>query len=120
MGKLLWLSVDTVIELTEIMRQMGSSNDWFVALLGRLRKGQCTEDDYALLKTRIICPSNNLSNSDEQWKHAPMIVSENAAKEALNERMAIAFVNHTGQTLHWYHATDHMKGNILADKNILE
>lgn len=119
MGKLLWLSVDTVVELTEIMRQTGSSNDRFVALLGRLRKGQCTDDDYTLLKSRIISPENNIPNSKEQWKHAPVIVTENAAKDALNEKLATAFANRTGQILHWYHSTDRVKGKILTDESVL-
>jgi hypothetical protein len=47
-GKLLWLSVNTVVILTENMRQSGPENQRFVELLGRLRDGRCTQSDYEL------------------------------------------------------------------------
>ena len=120
MGKLLWLSVDTVVELKENMRQSGSANKRFVALLARLRKGQCTDDDYTLLKTRLINSSNNPTNRDEQWRYAPIIVSDNAAKDALNEKMAATYANSTGQTLHWYHSIDRIQSRELTDQNVLQ
>jgi ATP-dependent exoDNAse (exonuclease V) alpha subunit len=41
-GKLLWLSVDTVVMLHQNMRQTGPENQPFVELLRRLREGRCT------------------------------------------------------------------------------
>ena len=117
MGKLLWSSVDTVVELTEVMRQTGASNIRFVELLSRLRLGECTEDDYNLLNARVISSS---TARDETWKLAPIIVAENAAKDALNEKLSIAFAKRTKQDLHWYHATDRMDNKILEDENVLE
>ncbi|KAJ7168752.1 hypothetical protein C8R46DRAFT_827653, partial [Mycena filopes] len=52
-GKLLWLSVDSVVMLTQNMRQTGPDNQEFVDLLVRLREGRCTDADYDLLNTRL-------------------------------------------------------------------
>ncbi|KAJ6562053.1 hypothetical protein B0H19DRAFT_879204, partial [Mycena capillaripes] len=104
-GKLLWLSIQTVVLLTEIKRQSGPENAGFLSLLGRLREGRCTEPDYELLNTRVL---SNLAVdwTDEGWRNAPLIVSENATKDAFNIKAAYAFAKRTGQPLHWYYASD--------------
>ncbi|KAJ7177009.1 hypothetical protein C8R46DRAFT_836617, partial [Mycena filopes] len=84
-GKLLWLSVNTVVMLTQNMRQTGPENQPFVELLSRLREGKCTSD---------------------VWKNAPVIVAQNAMKDALNIQMAHDFAVSSGRTLHWYYAID--------------
>ncbi|KAJ6447541.1 hypothetical protein C8R45DRAFT_755374, partial [Mycena sanguinolenta] len=86
-GKLLWLSFKTVVLLTEIKRQSGPENARFLALLGRLREGRV---DWTL----------------DDWRTAPVIVSDNATKDALNVKGAISFSRRTGRPLHWYHASD--------------
>ncbi|KAJ6550915.1 hypothetical protein B0H10DRAFT_1714641, partial [Mycena sp. CBHHK59/15] len=104
-GKLLWLSFKTVVLLTENKRQSGPENERFLALLGRLRDGRCTEGDFQLLNTRVL--SNiGVDWSAEQWRTAPIIVSDNATKDAFNIKAARAFARRTGQPLHWYHASD--------------
>ncbi|KAJ6557444.1 hypothetical protein B0H19DRAFT_876272, partial [Mycena capillaripes] len=104
-GKLLWLSVNTVVLLTEIRRQSGPENERFLALLGRLREGRCTEGDYQLLNTRVL---SNISVdwTAEEWRQAPVIVSDNATKDAFNVKAAYAFAKRTGRPLHWYYAAD--------------
>ncbi|KAI0708650.1 hypothetical protein C8Q76DRAFT_602014, partial [Earliella scabrosa] len=82
MGKLLWLSFNTVVILKQVMRQRGSENLQFVGLLSRLREGR------------------------EDWSMAPTIVSDNATKDALNQYAAEQFARRTGRELHWYHARD--------------
>ncbi|KAH7871982.1 uncharacterized protein C8R40DRAFT_1020621, partial [Lentinula edodes] len=86
-GKLLWLSVTTVVMLTEVMRQGGEDNRPFVELLERLRSGR---------------PDWN----SEQWQFTPTIVSNNRIKDQINERATEAFARRTGQKLHWYYAAD--------------
>ncbi len=51
-ARLLWLSVNTVVILTQVMRQEGIGNSIFVDLLNCLRLGQCTLDDHRVLKQR--------------------------------------------------------------------
>ncbi|KAJ7779992.1 hypothetical protein B0H16DRAFT_1219120, partial [Mycena metata] len=75
-GKLLWLSVTSVVFLRQIMRQIGPENLPFVQLLERLREGP------------------------------PIIVAENAMKDALNVEMALNFSKKTGRPLHWYYTQD--------------
>ena len=58
-------------------------NDVFVALLGRLHEGQCTAADYWLLQSRIL--TSEKDHADAKWKQAPIIVSNNATKDALNK-----------------------------------
>ncbi|TFK58509.1 hypothetical protein BDN72DRAFT_743595, partial [Pluteus cervinus] len=85
-GRLLWLSIDTVIQLTESMRQSGVGNVRFLDLLRRLRVGHI-----------ISAPA---------WQQAPVIVSHNNQKDAMNEEYAKRFADETGQVLHWYYAQD--------------
>ncbi|KAJ7763349.1 hypothetical protein B0H16DRAFT_1210602, partial [Mycena metata] len=104
-GKLLWLSVNTVVMLTENMRQTGPENQAFVDLLARLREGKCTNADYDLLNTRLASRLD-IDWQDEKWKNAPVIVPQNAMKDALNIQMAQDFAVSSGRPLHWYYATD--------------
>ncbi|KAJ3897808.1 hypothetical protein F5879DRAFT_770621, partial [Lentinula edodes] len=85
-GKLLWLSVTTVILLTEVMRQGGEENRTFVDLLQRLRM----EPDW----------------SSDKWQNTPTIVSNNRIKDLINERATEAYARRTGQKLHWYYSVD--------------
>ncbi|KAJ6525358.1 hypothetical protein B0H19DRAFT_869641, partial [Mycena capillaripes] len=86
-GKLLWLSVNTVVFLTENMRQSGPENAAFVELLSRLREV-------------------NVDWDSEMWNSAAVIVAVNARKDTLNIKMAYDFAAKTGQPLHWYYAHD--------------
>lgn len=97
------------------MRQRGPKNDRLVELLGRLRERRCTNDDYDLLSTRIL---NNTSVNWSEWQNVPIIVSENAQKDTLNERATQAFANRTNQTLHWYYSEDSHRGNIITDPDL--
>ncbi|KAJ3916322.1 hypothetical protein F5877DRAFT_10079, partial [Lentinula edodes] len=85
-GKLLWLSVKTVVLLTQVMRQSGIENQPFVELLSRLRTGP--------------------NWCDAKWENTPTIVSSNRVKDMINERSAAAFARRTGRPLHWYYASD--------------
>ena len=111
-GKLLWLSVDKCVMLTEIMRQRGPENQCFIELLQRLRVGQCNEDDYKLLNTKILCDAQP-NWAEEKWTETPVIVSNNEAKDLINTRCAKAFAARTGQALHYYHALDRQGGRII-------
>ncbi|KAF5341971.1 hypothetical protein D9611_001218 [Ephemerocybe angulata] len=114
-GQLLWHSVETVVILTEVVRQSGSINEAFVELLGRLREGRCSNDDYEVLMGRTI---QNVSPDWNMWQDAPIIVSNNAARDALNERAALAFAQRTGRDLHWYYATDTRLRQPIGDSKL--
>lgn len=106
-GKLLWLSVKTVVILTEVWRQAGPENQTFVSLLNRLRHGMC---DFEMLNSRIISNAKS-AMTDDTWKSLPIIVSDNAVKDALNAKATEAFARRTGREMHWYYATDKRGGN---------
>ncbi len=116
-GKLLWYSVDTVVLLHEVMRQSGSENDAFVALLGRLWIGKCTTEDYEALLQRTVSTVKPDWN-EPGWKDAPIIVYENAIKDAINEEMAMSFARETGRPLHWYYSVDRHRGARVSDSNL--
>lgn len=116
-GKLLWLSVDTVVILKEVMRQRGTENVEFVELLGRLREGRCTDQDYHLLSMRVIRYSG-VNTSTPDWTDAPIIVSDNATKDAINEKTTIAFAKRTKQAIHWYYAADRHSGKKVTDPEL--
>ena len=102
-GKALWHLVDHVIILTESMRQCGPENIPFVDLLTHLREGRCNQNDYNILSDRVL--QNTEVNWDD-WVDTPVIVADNAQKDALNEKGAQAFANRTKKELHWYYALD--------------
>ena len=118
-GKLLWLSITTVVILTEIMRQSGPENVPFIQSLDRLRTGNCTDSDYDLLNTRVLQNAHENLHSPE-WKRAPIIVSDNATKDALNTKLAAKFAADTGQQLQWYYSTDKRAGKTLTDPQLKE
>lgn len=116
-GKILWYSIDTVVLLHQIMCQSGQQNDAFVDMLGRLRIGKCTPDDYeTLLHRSISTVSPDWTKSE--WNNAPIIVYENAIKDAINEEAAIAFLQNTGRPLHWYYSVDKHWGEVISDSNL--
>ena len=118
MGKLLWLTFTSVIILVESMRQQGPENLAFVSLLTRLRSGECTRDDFDLLNSRLLSNVTDRSKL-RPWGDAPVIVSDNATKDAINEQAACAFATNTGRELHWYYAKDRYRGKPLEDESVL-
>jgi hypothetical protein len=116
-GKLLWLSVQTVVILHEIKRQNGEENRPFVELLSRLRRGECTRDDYTTLQSRLMTV-NRPDWTDNALRRAPVLVTENAIKDKLNEKGARAFASHTGQELYWYYAKDCRGGRKITDPEL--
>ncbi|KAJ7055708.1 hypothetical protein C8F01DRAFT_961494, partial [Mycena amicta] len=95
-GKLLWLSVKTVVTLKRVERVRGQGEGsltnpavQFVELLARLREGK-----------------QKVDWNDPRLAKAPVIVPTNDIKDTLNERAAEAYTARTGNKLHWYFARD--------------
>ncbi|PPQ76590.1 hypothetical protein CVT24_013026 [Panaeolus cyanescens] len=107
-GKLLWYSVSSVVELTEVMRQNSSEEQQFLALLHRLRLGKCTVEDHKLLSTRVL---HRLPECERpQGIDSTTLVYSNEAKDALNEMATISYSQATGKPVHWYYARDFVNG----------
>jgi hypothetical protein len=93
-GKHLWYSVRTVVMLVRIKLQSGEENQRFVPLLSHLREGHCSAADYALLNTCLGSNAHVNLNSPE-WKQAPLIVSNNAVKDNMNDTAVTTFAHET-------------------------
>ncbi|KAF5335803.1 hypothetical protein D9611_009612 [Ephemerocybe angulata] len=121
-GKLLWHSVDTVVSLDETHRQAGAKNERFRELLSRLREGTCTNDDYTLLQSRVLGPdkAHLFATTDSPWRGCPIVVSDNATKDALNESCAVQFALDNNVDLHWYYASDSRLGRAIENDDVLE
>jgi hypothetical protein len=120
-GKLLWLSVTTVVVLEKINRQSGVENAPFVDLLSRLREGCCTSRDYQLLNSRVVSPVLNIT----QWNigikdFAPIIVCDNTTKDAVNLEIARIFAAKTGQPFFTYVSKDEIEGSPITNPTILQ
>lgn len=116
-GKLLWLSVTTVVILTENMRQHGPENKALVSLLNRLREGKCTSDDFDLLNSKQLSVSD-FTSAENEWSNVPIIVTNNECKDALNVRATAEFAAKTGRPMHWYYATDTRSGKEIQDQRL--
>ncbi|KAJ3558871.1 hypothetical protein NM688_g667 [Phlebia brevispora] len=115
-GKLLWLSIDVVVLLTEVMRQVGDVNRRFVDLLSRLRVGACVNDDQHILNSRLLDRLRE-NNTAPEWRDCPVIVYDNATKDTLNIEAVKAFSRQIGRELHWYYCTDrHLSRELNSDE----
>ena len=119
LGRLLWLSIETVVILHETMHQAGSSNAGFVDLLQCLRGGFCNRDDYDVLANRSL-QRLTLPNEGADWRFTPVIVANNATRDAINRRAAEAFAKQAGVQLHWYYAIDTHKKAMITDADLIE
>lgn len=118
LGKLLWLSIETVVILHEVVRQGGSENKRFVELLQRLHTGICMREDYVLLKGRVMQEVGLMM--DNEWCAAPVIITNNATRDAINVRATQAFAERTGSNVHWYDALDMHKRSKINDRALIE
>jgi len=116
-GKLLWLSIDKVIILKELIHQDVQEDLHFTQLLDHLRFGSCTDTNYTFLMKKQL---NNTPTdfTDPIWTQSPIIVSSNDVKDHLNIESAKSFAARMKQPLHFYHATDKHKGKIINDSDL--
>ncbi|KAG1830651.1 hypothetical protein EV424DRAFT_1298746, partial [Suillus variegatus] len=87
-GKLLWLSITTVVLLKAVMCQAGAHNKGFVDVLSRLRTGMRPTWQFG------------------EWLDAPVIVLTNEVKDIINERATLTYTSRTNQHVHWYYCLD--------------
>jgi hypothetical protein len=116
-GRLLWLGVDTVVILEQPCRQCDGP---FLQLLRRLREGACTDEDFVLLDSRRLDRLDPSVIAAEDWANVPVIVTDNATKDMLNEYAVHQFARATNQELHWYFAEDKHKGKLVEDDDLIQ
>lgn len=116
-GKLLWMSVNTVVMLTDIVRQSGLENAGFQALLQRLQIGACTKSDYEALNEHLLSKLDiEWGNSD--WDVAPIVVCDNETKDALNIEAAASFAQARNEDLNLYYPILTRHGKKLEDPEL--
>lgn len=87
-------------------------------LLQRLRDGCCNQSDFELLSDRSL-HARSLPLGSE-WNVAPVIVSNNATRDAINVKAAEAFAARIGKELHWYHAVDKHLKQTITDPTLIQ
>jgi len=55
--------------------------------------------DFNLLNSRIVTNTSQIDFMTSPWHHTPIIIYNNASKDALNEKAAAAFAEETSQQL---------------------
>ena len=119
LGRLLWLSFEMVVILDESMRQTGPNNMGFVELLQRLCDGVCNRSNYDVLTNSSLRLRTGVDDQ-QRWSFAPVIVTNNVTRDAINHRSAEAFAEQTGNELHWYHALDTHRRKPITDPPLIK
>ena len=91
-GKMLWESFESVITLTQQMRQRNDPN--FTQLLQRARTGALTQDDVMILKDRVVTQftlQDPLKNT--------VIVQRNKTRHLINRLQAERFARRVGRDI---------------------
>ncbi|KAF5331416.1 hypothetical protein D9611_011867 [Ephemerocybe angulata] len=107
-GKHIWLQFTTVVILTENMRQTdsGPTEVAFRKALENLRWKSCTDEDIALLRSRIAGSSPELSVDAERFKDVSIITALNRDKDLINATSSARFAAENGQQLEDFYSTD--------------
>jgi hypothetical protein len=111
-GRLLWSQLTHCVILTEQMQQ--SNDPKYASLLDRLRSGNYTnetiKEDIDLLNSRLIKKDTIY---DKPWKDAPVCVSQNELREAINLSKIKKCSSDTKSTLLYCKANDKIGGHNL-------
>ena len=115
--KVLWLSVDNVVLLHQLVQQDSTSDSKFTELLGHLQTGFCTDEDYIFLNSKQL---HNIQTNfhDPLWASALILISNHDVKDTLNLEAVQAFASRTNQQLHFYYAMDRCKDHIINDNEL--
>ncbi|KAF9052108.1 hypothetical protein BJ165DRAFT_1413860 [Panaeolus papilionaceus] len=87
LGKSAWIQFSCVVILQKNMRQLGGLPDEiaFRGALENLRYYACTEEDIALLRSRIPSLNPSLSLDDPMFKNVSIITAFNWDKDSIND-----------------------------------
>jgi hypothetical protein len=99
-GRLLWLRINTVVPLTEQMRQTDTG---YLKMLTNMRAGTGTDEDFAMLEGRVQTPE---LLKHPKWTAASIAVVRNPVRTAFNLDHAIAFAAARNLPVLMVHARD--------------
>ncbi|CAD6927810.1 unnamed protein product [Tilletia controversa] len=104
LGRLSWLSINTVVEFTEQMRM---KDDDMALALARLQLRQCSEDDARLLNTNVLRTALSASGVGLSTKRDLVVLAAtNQTVRSLNERKAASQASVQAQDLVISHAIE--------------
>ncbi|CAF3882860.1 unnamed protein product [Adineta steineri] len=80
------LQINCVIKLS---KQMRTEDERYRQLLERLREGECNQEDYELLLTRVVGQPSVSSLRESPWNEAPILAYRNEVRTQLNNKAAV-------------------------------
>ena len=108
-GRHLWTQFTQVVFLTQQWRAVDTQ---FNDLLNRCATGSCTDDDFALLSTRIV-GVDGVRLDSEKFKDAQFVVSRNAVRTQFNNRCVREFAAAGAHPIYVSFAVDtHLKSKL--------
>ncbi|KAE8190711.1 hypothetical protein CF328_g5892 [Tilletia controversa] len=118
LGRLSWLSINSVVEFTEQMRMKDTD---MASALARLRLRQCTDADARLLNTNVLRLPPSVTNVDLKTKRDLVVLAAtNQTVRSLNERKAASQASVQSQDLVISHAIDDTSAVLdLSSRNAL-
>ncbi|CAF1135973.1 unnamed protein product [Didymodactylos carnosus] len=95
---------------------MRTEDEKFNALLGRLRRGGCTDADYELLQTRVVGGGEVESLNTIHW--APMLVFHNELRTLLNNLAVASRSLETNEAVVICPSVDTIKSNLIDNRTL--
>jgi len=107
-GKAIWHQIDTVVILTENMRQRKQSkyDTKLRKALENMRYARCTPEDIAFLRTRISGEPPNPNITDPKFRNTSIITAHHIDKDAFNEVGCQRWAEEHDQPLHSFVSED--------------
>lgn len=109
MGKALWHQFSVVVILRQNMRQKDQSvqDSKFRTALENMRYKSCTDEDIALLRSRIVHPDNpDVNLSHENFRYVSVITAWNSQRDQINHMGCEKFAKDTNQVLQSFYSVD--------------
>lgn len=92
----IWRDIRNVILLKETMRY--ANDPLYGSIMGRLRTGKCTEEDWTLLNSRVLREESSKELTDRFIGNVPLVVKGNELRHALNWQSVSSMGKSLGMT----------------------
>lgn len=117
LGRAIWHMFTTVVILRQNMRQSGTTekDEKFRTALDNIRVGAATEDDLALLRTRLVSRDLDGPNLGERrFRDVSVITPRNAHRDGINHVSVQRFAAEHNTTLHRFYSLDRKPGHRVS------
>lgn len=116
-GKAVWHQFTTVVILRQNMRQRTQTDNdaKFRTLLENLRYKACTEEDIAVLRSRIVSREDSIKSlTNPNFRNASVITSWNTYRDKLNDMGSTRFAKEHSQELVHFYSVDRLNTDLLV------